>query len=462
MAAKSSESSPVTANKPLNATAMHPTTTSAFESWPVKPGLKVIPESRLDNRSDEEIVSSLQEYRPVTSEKNVWAFWHSGFANSPRWVQRTVINWVRRLPTWSVHVLDSIPGSPLHFHRYIPPALLPDALNNKTMTGPYVGPHSADLIRLPLIYLHGGVWMDCGTLLFRDLDDICWSRLEDPESPYELAGFTFQLGGGKGRTWMNSFIAARKGNPFVKRWHHIFLEVWKGVSESKGMHAHPLFKCLPLPGETQDPQIQNHKIEPHSKGAESQPQLNQCESKPPWSDESGMETLKDLADYGAQFSCFKRLSLLEDPSDGFNGSEYLDAHALLFDAMQELLLAQQLTGWDGVQQFQHLATKILPDQEGIRDPRYVEAEKFAESLVRDSCQMKISHGIKSVPCVMLGVVWERPGNEDADWAEGTFAAYLRYASVFLEQTRVMRPEKMGHPNGKILRLGVLEVGDEVL
>lgn len=302
--------------------------------------------------------------------------------------------------------------------------------------------------------------MDCGTLLFRDLDDICWRRLEDPKSPYELAGFTVEPGG-LGKTWMNSFIAARKGNPFVKRWHDIFLEVWKGVSESKGMHAHPLFKHLPLIGTTQDPQIQDHELEPHCEVAESLPQLQHSKSKFPWSDKSDMEMKKDLMDYATQFYCFNRLSLLEDPSDGFNGSKYLDAHALLFDTMQEILLAQQLTDWDGVQQFQYLATKKLPDQE-IHDQRYLEAEKFAESLVRDSCLMKISHGIKSIPNVMLGKVWERPGNEDADWAEGTFAAYLRYASVFLEQTRVMKPERMGHPSGKVLRLGVLEVGDEGL
>ena len=435
---------------------MHPTTTPIIGSWPIKPGLKLIPESRLDNRSDEKIVSSLQEYRPVTSEKNVWAFWHSGFVNSPPWVQRTVINWVRRLPTWSVYVLNSMPGSPLHFHRYILPALLPDALNNNTMTGPHVGPHSADLVRLPLVYLHSGVWMDCGTLLFRDLDDICWRRLEDPNSPYEMAGFIIQQ---LGNTWMNSFIAARKGNPFVKRWHDIFLEVWKGKSESKGMHAHPLFKHQRLPGARSDPRIQDHELESHREVAESLPQLQYSETKVPWSDQSDM--MKDLADYATQFNCFNRLSHLEDPSDGFNGSKYLDAHALLFDAVQELVLAQQLTDWDGVQQFQYLATKKLPDQE-VHDQRYLEAEKFAESLVRDSCQMKISHGIQSIPKAMLGTVWEQPGNEDADWAQGTFAAYLRYASVFLEQTRVMKPGRMAHPSGKVFRLGVLQVGDESL
>lgn len=94
--------------------------------------------------------------------------------------------------------------------------------------------------------------MDAGTLLFRNLDDICWSKLEDPESPYEMAGFTIQQGATKAKTFMNRFIAARKGNPFVKRWHDIHLEVSRGVSESKGMHAHPLLKHMPLLGTFSD------------------------------------------------------------------------------------------------------------------------------------------------------------------------------------------------------------------
>ena len=74
--------------------------------------------------------------------------------------------------------------------------------------------------------------------------------------------------------------------------------------------------------------------------------------------------------------------------------------------------------------------------------------------------MKISHGIRSVGIAMLSQVWERPGNEDADRVEETFAAYPRCASVFLEQTRAMVPERMGPPGKKIPRVGVLEVGEE--
>jgi hypothetical protein len=50
-----------------------------------------------DSRSDEQVLASLSEYKAVTSEKNVWAYWHSGLNNMPKWNQRNVIDWVRIL-----------------------------------------------------------------------------------------------------------------------------------------------------------------------------------------------------------------------------------------------------------------------------------------------------------------------------------------------------------------------------
>ena len=58
--------------------------------------------------------------------------------------------------------------------------------------------------------------MDVSTILFRTLDEICWTLIEDPRSPYEVAGFAFQC-----RTYfgqmVNGFIVCRKHNPFIKR-----------------------------------------------------------------------------------------------------------------------------------------------------------------------------------------------------------------------------------------------------
>ncbi|ERF72943.1 hypothetical protein EPUS_05024 [Endocarpon pusillum Z07020] len=419
---------------------------SVPRSWPVQPGLKLIPQSRLDTRSDKEIVSALLQHHPVTSEKYVWAYWHSGLLQAPPWVQRTVINWARRLPSWTIRVLDKVPNSSLNVYNFFSPAFLPDAFNNNAVTGPHTGPHSADLVRLPLVYLHGGFWMDVGTLLFRDLDDICWHALEDPQNPYELAGFTLNIIGDR-KTLFNSFVAARKGNEFIKRWMDIYLKVWKGVTEQTSMHSHPLLKHLPLPGSTKKlgiragkPSAENLDPQPSSQEANAKrPELSATRSEP---DEQELLFSKTLADYGLRFYCFTRLSHLEDPSDGF-----------------KCLLAQQLTGRDGNKQFEYLSARRSNANKGsLQDDLYLNAEMFAEALVKDSCQMKVSHGIKG-NAVFLGNLWEKPGNEDADHAEGTFAAYLRYASVFLEQTREMKREPWGQVEKDALHAGVTEVGE---
>ena len=73
--------------------------------------------------------------------------------------------------------------------------------------------HSADFLRGACLHLHGGVWMDVGIILIRQLDNICWKQLEDPESPFEVSVPWMY-----GTVMANHFVASRKGNPFIKRW----------------------------------------------------------------------------------------------------------------------------------------------------------------------------------------------------------------------------------------------------
>lgn len=61
------------------------------------PGLKYIPTDKLDPRSDELIAEWLQHKHSVTSEKNLWYFWHTGRRSMTPWIQRGIISSVRRL-----------------------------------------------------------------------------------------------------------------------------------------------------------------------------------------------------------------------------------------------------------------------------------------------------------------------------------------------------------------------------
>ncbi|EFW15953.1 capsule polysaccharide biosynthesis protein [Coccidioides posadasii str. Silveira] len=210
------------------------------------PGRLSLRNWELREEFDSEIIPDLQTFKPVSSsQRNVWAFWNRGLANCPQWCQRNVITWVRRLgPAWTVRVLDLVEGSPTHALKCLPSSFLADAVINQKMTGTHVGPHSGDLVRLPLVYLYGGVWIDVGTFLFKSLDTLRWNLLEDPNTPFEMAGYGFPMGP-ESSIFYNGFIAGRKGSLCIKYRHDIFLEVWKGVTNCDSMRNHPLLKHLP-------------------------------------------------------------------------------------------------------------------------------------------------------------------------------------------------------------------------
>ena len=285
----------------------------------VPPGLKLIPAEKLDLRSDEEIGAWLQERHEVTSDQNIWAFWDKGYTKLPPWVQRNVINWVRRLGnTWTVHLLDRVPGSATNISEFVDSSFFPDAFNNNKMDGSHVGPHSGDLLRLPLLWLYGGIWMDVGTFLFRHVDDICWNAISDPSTPYELGGFALEIRPGW-NTLMNGFIASKRGNPFIKRWHAIYVALWDGVTNSTGFHAHPLIKHLPLLSVA----AENLNL----------PTFN--------------TKMEAFSDYLGQHMCFERLCKLIDPTDGFNGPEYYSTKIFLVPGMQETFYFNAVTNWSG-------------------------------------------------------------------------------------------------------------------
>lgn len=175
-------------------------------------GLRYVEPS--DTRSDEEILQCLSQHVPITSEKNIWAFWHAGIGSMPAWCQRNVINWVRLCPSWTIRVLDDTPESPNYAMAWVSKDMLPECFTHRSMDGPWTGPHSADFLRAPCLYLYGGGWLDVGCILVRGIDDICWNQLQDPRCPWTVAApWAFGL------CIANYFVAARKGDLFVRHWH---------------------------------------------------------------------------------------------------------------------------------------------------------------------------------------------------------------------------------------------------
>lgn len=394
---------------------------NAEPSFVETPELRRIAASELDVRSDEEIIKNLVEFQPVQSERNLWTFWDTGFHNMRPYVKRNVIGWVRRCSGWTIRVVDDVEGSPTNVRNYLDAEEFPDAFNNKTMTGAYAGVHSGDIVRLPLIYHHGGVWLDAGTTLFRHLDTVCWKAILDDSTPYEIAGFAPGTEPGND-VIMNGFIAARKGNGFIRRWHDVFLAIWKGQKDCIGLQHHPLLR-----------------------------QVKKVEVPKEMQVKFGIDNSL-MNDYVSHVLSFKRVRMLQDPTDGFDGVEYWSKHAYVLP-VQETFLAQIICQFDGQKQFDLLA---LPRENA--EKKSEEAETLVHSLLANASTMKLSHGLKNNKLVHLSKLWDLEENADADIAPGTYAAYLRWGSIHLEQTRTVEPLTV-QCNGPVLKAGLLEVVD---
>lgn len=81
--------------------------------------------------------------------KNIWMYWHSGFADAPPLVRICVESWQRRNPGWTVRVLDDTSLS-----QWIDMQDVRDCNPRITIQA------FADVLRWRLLARHGGIWAD--------------------------------------------------------------------------------------------------------------------------------------------------------------------------------------------------------------------------------------------------------------------------------------------------------------
>ncbi|KAI1170342.1 hypothetical protein F4777DRAFT_569592 [Nemania sp. FL0916] len=374
---------------------------------PLKYQDKLEPIKYDDQRTDDDILRSLVAYQPVTSEKNIWTFWDSGILKMPAWCRRNVIHWVRICGTqWTVRVLDSNPESANYAGNYIPKGL-PDTFYNNTMDGTHSGPHSADFLRGACLYEFGGAWIDSSTFLMRNMDDICWSQLEDPASPWRVAVPVMS------DNLLNCFLAARKHDPFIKRWHDIFMRIWEGRTNSDGLAEHPLLTpVIPSFVQTLGPQM---------------------------NDGVGIKVpFEKIIEYGAQVVCWLRLCMLEDAGDGFSGVDYWLNNIIWIDLPYELgrPYADEATHMLVLSRGQKLFDQFSMKRDGPTDTaEYKEAEEMVWSQLAESSMLKIGTIKGMVDWVSLSTLWNRPENLGKDDEPGTFAELLRYVPLHYRQKR---------------------------
>ncbi|KAJ5902904.1 hypothetical protein N7495_003432 [Penicillium taxi] len=365
-------------------------------------GLVLNPPERLDLRPEEEIRAQLNSHVPVQSEKNVWAYWDKGFDAMPAWRQRNVIDWIRRNgKRWDVRVLDIVPSSPNHISRFIDSAYFPAGLYEGLSSDGQHAQAIADFFRISTVYQHGGVYMDVGIMPIRDLDDICWSTLEDPSSPYQVCAVMV----GK-IALVNYFLAARKGDPFVHRWLRLFLEVWGNRETAKGICHHPLISHLGL--------IKSPIF-------------------PPTTD------WEELTDYGAITQCCARVKDNREPGeDGFDGPAYFQKHFFVLPDVPEFA-GPELSASDFRKA---LLTPYSQDENASETEKkdQEEASQLVHSTLAGKSAYKFYSGFAKFGVKGLAAkVWDQPEHANEESLPGTWGEVFRYGTVHFRQTRTVEP-----------------------
>ncbi|WAO87651.1 Hypothetical protein NCS54_00496800 [Fusarium falciforme] len=361
-------------------------------------GLREIPRQLLDLRSDKDIITQLQTFQPVTSEKNVWAFWDKGIDKMYPSYRCTVLNWVRRLGlSWTVRIVDLLDDSPNNIYNYVGEEWFPECFVNKTMDGRHAPQHAADLVRLPLLFEHGGVWMDVGNMLHTHLDTLFWDALIAPGSQYEMAAWV--ISGQIRKQWGsfgNYMLAARKGCKFIENWHHGYKAIWQGRTNVDGVHKHPLTKDIGLADGMAD-----------------------------W----GMEDkVKSMSDYVSQMLIGDRTRNLYDVNTGWNGREFFENKVFMVEGIWNGILGAIRTDYDGYKQVEMFTTRLdEPDLE-----KRVKAEAFVIEMLEKSHMYKVYHSSAGGPPALGDLVKQI---QDLDHRPGTFGEMYRYGTVHWEPTR---------------------------
>lgn len=397
------------------------------------PGCRPIHETDLDLRSISAIEQAIQSPLPLTNDKNIWFFWHSGYSSLPQYLVRNIHAYHRRLAPhgWVIRVVNADPSSPCYIGQYLDvkdPTLFPSAFRENNIQGKYALQHYSDLVRFPLLWKYGGVYADVGFLQIGDLNEMWDATIADENNPYQIISYCSP---GK-LELMNYFIAASKENECVKRCHELFLKLWEGRTSTEGLWNHPLLAGVPLLGEglAFDDRETGRRIE-------------------------GLEMQIMLTDYIIQAQVISAVLGCVDEEEKWNGPEYFAKRVYSIDFEIGSQLINTYTKWDGRVAWELLKLQLPSDGE-IESDDHQRAREIVEGCLERSFGFKLAHGlILRVMGPTLGSLWrDFPGSDDV---EGTYAAWLRYGMVHWKQCTLplpingeaIKPSKIG----SLLRLG---------
>jgi hypothetical protein len=354
---------------------------------------------------------------PTPTSKNIFAFWQTGLRTLPPYLLRNVIAWYRRFSPlgWTIYVVDTVPDSPLNISCYLDTSdstVVPDAFRKNTLEGGYTAQHTSDLVRYPLLLKYGGIYLDVGILQFGDLDWLWSTKIMNPSSPYDFAGYT--LGDAPQISIVNFAFMCGPNNPLVQRAHRILLRLWEGKTNTTGMHSNPLVSHVPLMRVPQEVIVDDE--------GEKRMVIN---------DEA-------MTDYAIQIQAMGSAQRWLDIEDRWDGPSYVREKTWLFSMMDSAFTHEQLAGWSGQRLFDLFCLQMPKPGEAETEDQAL-ARKIVENVIGKSWCLKLSHGFsaKLFGGDTLGMLWRKHDGSDA--REGTYAGWLRWAEVNVKQEDPLEP-----------------------
>jgi len=175
-------------------------------------------------------VANVRESKIINNDKNekIFTMWQQGESKAPALVQACFRS-IRKHCKQELVVLDDD-----NFEQYVK---LPREIIEKYRAGKIRRAHFADIVRVELLYEHGGIWLDSTAFVTAPIPD--WIM--------DLDFFVFMVGnvGQKYSYMQNCFIRARKGAYLLAAWRAMILDYWMHENHSFDYFMHQLlFKTL--------------------------------------------------------------------------------------------------------------------------------------------------------------------------------------------------------------------------
>lgn len=144
----------------------------------------------------------------------IWIFWWQGLDNAPTIVRKCITNIQKHSKSHPVLIVTKY-----NYNQY---AHIPEYIIEKFEKGYISITHFSDILRMQLIYTHGGIWMDSTLYITDDISDDLYKYSYYTIKHEQYADYHVCKG-----LWTGFFMAGNKGNIAYKFYRDMFFEYWK-------------------------------------------------------------------------------------------------------------------------------------------------------------------------------------------------------------------------------------------